>query len=80
MLIVDTDSKMSLDEQYTTVDIIQLQDVSAQRSLSAAYKIKQSTSIFEIDENLPGDISYHKPFLIIHIAVTSKLTMHSLEL
>ena len=30
----NTDSKMSLDKQYTTVDIIQWQDVSTLKSLS----------------------------------------------
>ena len=31
---VDTDSEISLDKQYTTVDIIQWQDISTQRCLS----------------------------------------------
>ena len=35
---VDTASEMTLDKQYTTVDIIQWQDVSTRRSLSTAYK------------------------------------------
>ena len=34
-----TDGKMSLDKQYTT-DIIQWQDISTQKSLSTAYKMR----------------------------------------